>query len=84
MEEKDLWLDAWRGGRMATHGVWASKLSPRAQRDEDGIWVRVGALKRRTRGEIPELSWRRREAAVRACPSDGDFNHLPHSPGTGV
>ena len=64
--------------------VWASKPSPKAQRDGDGIWVRVGTLKRRTHGEIPELSWRRREDAVRACPSDGEFNHLPLPPGMGV
>ena len=64
--------------------VWVSKPSPRAQRDEDGIRVRLGALKRRTRGKILELSRRRREAVVRVCPFDGDFNHLPLPPGTGV
>ena len=42
--------------------VWASKPSPKAQHDEDGIWVCREASKRRTRGVIAVLASGRREA----------------------
>jgi hypothetical protein len=60
--------------------VWASKPSPRAWRDGNGIQVRREASRRATRDMIEVLASGGREGLMDARPSDGELHVLTKMP----